>query len=602
MQNYYKMFKDGVYLDVFYHNITDLTISSNWFDTNSVFYMCYHLYNLTNCNIDFWKGTAKDFSLESTFEGCSSLTNINVSNWNMTNVSSLRNTFTGCSNLISLDVSNWDVSNVKDMSYLFSDCSNLTNLDISNWNVRNVVDISSLFSYCSNLTNLNLSNWNFTKLKKIEWTFADCSNLTNLDISNWNVSQVSSLSGTFSDLDCSIFANSLKKWDVKNVTNFSNTFKSCPNLNLLIPIVQNWNFSNVKNIDYLFGFPSLDGSQNLSLVNLNICNVEHADFVFACPSNLKTLDISGWNACNVKNLYGFIERGSNLENVYMNNWNLASLQYVDGCFTGVRNNCNIWVPNLKIKRIFLNDRTATNLTNIRISSALDWDVLDNIIGSVGTIKSFSIPYEGSLVFDHPNDFSVSVSPISSSFFNVSTSIDTVNQIITLEVEGIEGGEDSITITLQDSQGHSISQTILTTITASICSYEVVDLETTYKFILNANDYYESNNKAQHNSFALCKLKFKTDTGKLILDCINYAEASYDYGILSNVDTTLTSSYNADSSNVYKKFNTAAMNTSAVQTVTYTINDTNEHFIYIKYRKDSSASSNNDSLQFKVRFE
>ena len=166
MQNYYKMFKDGVYLDVFYHNITDLTISSNWFDTNSVFYMCYHLYNLTNCNIDFWKGTAKDFSLESTFEGCSSLTNINVSNWNMTNVSSLRNTFTGCSNLISLDVSNWDVSNVKDMSYLFSDCSNLTNLDISNWNVRNVVDISSLFSYCSNLTNLNLSNWNFTKLKK----------------------------------------------------------------------------------------------------------------------------------------------------------------------------------------------------------------------------------------------------------------------------------------------------------------------------------------------------------------------------------------------------------------------------------------------------
>ena len=62
---------------------------------------------------------------------------------------------------------------------------------------------------------------------------------------------------------------------------------------------------------------------------------------------------------------------------------------------------------------------------------------------------------------------------------------------------------------------------------------------TYGFSLNANNYYESKNKGVNSSYAMAKLNFTTDGSyKLYLDCINYAETNYDFGILSELDKTL----------------------------------------------------------------
>ena len=51
------------------------------------------------------------------------------------------------------------------MSYMFSGCSSLTSLNLSNFNTNNVNNMSFMFSKCSSLTSLN------TKDKKIlkEW-------------------------------------------------------------------------------------------------------------------------------------------------------------------------------------------------------------------------------------------------------------------------------------------------------------------------------------------------------------------------------------------------------------------------------------------------
>ena len=40
----------------------------------------------------------------------------------------------------------------------------------------------------------------------------------------------------------------------------------------------------------------------------------------------------------------------------------------------------------------------------------------------------------------------------------------------------------------------------------------------------------------------------------------------------------------------------------IVSVVYDGGDPLEHFIYVKYRKDSSVNKNYDSLQFKIRFE
>jgi hypothetical protein len=129
------------------------------------------------------------------------------------------------------------------------------------------------------------------------------------------------------------------------------------------------------------------------------------------------------------------------------------------------------------------------------------------------------------------------------------------------------------------------------------SYSVTNITTTYGFALNNNDYYESNNKAHASSAAVCRVDFYVPVAATItFSLINYAEATYDYGQLSNIDETLTTNASADTSHVY--WDGKNNNSASVQTVTYTMT-AGDHYIYVKYFKDQYTDSNNDSLQFKV---
>ena len=120
----------------------------------------------------------------------------------------------------------------------------------------------------------------------------------------------------------------------------------------------------------------------------------------------------------------------------------------------------------------------------------------------------------------------------------------------------------------------------------------------YGFKLNEAGYYESQNKGVNGSYAICKINIINKAGKNVyLDCINYGEKEYDYGILSNINTTLDLSNAADTANVKQSFK--SVSSSDIQTVEYGAVD---GFIYVKYIKDISTNIFNDSLQFKVRFE
>ena len=126
-------------------------------------------------------------------------------------------------------------------------------------------------------------------------------------------------------------------------------------------------------------------------------------------------------------------------------------------------------------------------------------------------------------------------------------------------------------------------------------------DATYGFELNSEGYYVSKNYHIKNSAALCKVVFDVPYETQVrLDCINSGENNYDYGIISQIDKMLTTNINDDGStgttNVLKNFKGSS--STNVQTVTLTV-PAGEHFIYIKYRKDSSNDYDNDTLQFKV---
>ena len=71
--------------------------------------------------------------------------------------------FQSCSSLTSLNLSNFNTNNVQDMSFMFNKCSSLTSLNLSNFNTNNVQDMSYMFNQCSSLTSLNLSNFKTDK-------------------------------------------------------------------------------------------------------------------------------------------------------------------------------------------------------------------------------------------------------------------------------------------------------------------------------------------------------------------------------------------------------------------------------------------------------
>lgn len=123
----------------------------------------------------------------------------------------------------------------------------------------------------------------------------------------------------------------------------------------------------------------------------------------------------------------------------------------------------------------------------------------------------------------------------------------------------------------------------------------------YGFALNSNSYYESKNYHVSSSYALCKVVFNVSSATTArFDCINSGESNYDYGLISQIDQTLSLSNNDDGSTgtttVLKNFK-GASSTSVVQ-VNVSV-PAGEHFVYVKYRKDGSGNSGNDSLQFKV---
>ena len=61
------------------------------------------------------------------FDGCESLTNINLSNFNTQNVKYMSHMFFWCESLIKIDLSNFNTQNVTDMSYMFWGCESLKN-------------------------------------------------------------------------------------------------------------------------------------------------------------------------------------------------------------------------------------------------------------------------------------------------------------------------------------------------------------------------------------------------------------------------------------------------------------------------------------------
>ena len=196
-----------------------------------------------------------------------------------------------------------------------------------------------------------------------------------------------------------------------------------------------------------------------------------------------------------------------------------------------------------------------------------------------------------------------------SSINATTSIngDVVSGTVRVEA----GSNETITITPSDPQltlaldnGVDITSQLVGGIPTNTYTVTTQAPGASYGFNLNSNTgYYVSTNNGVSKSASVARLNLDFESECLVtIQYINYAEASYDYGMFGKLDTTvatsgLTASGNSSSpSDSTSNYQLAmASNSSAAQTITYEV-PMGQHYIDIKYGKDDASDSGNDNLQ------
>lgn len=158
----------------------------------------------------------------------SGLKQINVSNWDTSNVTNMSNTFSHCELLASVDVSKWDTSKVTNMEGMFVDCNLLASVDVNKWNTSKVTDMASMFSICGTLRSIDVSKWNTSNVTDISGMFFGCGSLHSVDITGWDTSKVTNMTRLF--FNCSSLTTITGVLDFKNCTEYYGTFFGCNNL------------------------------------------------------------------------------------------------------------------------------------------------------------------------------------------------------------------------------------------------------------------------------------------------------------------------------------------------------------------------------------
>ena len=178
-------------------NLTDNKVELIWNNTinscGSMFKECSNIIEIDLSNFN----TSQVTSMLYMFYRCSSLTSINLSNLNSPELTRTDIMFYGCSSLTSLDLSNFNTSKVTKMYYMFYGCSSLTSLNLSNFNTSQVIDMDKMFYNCSSLTSLNLSSFNTSQVGNKNNMLYGCFNLEYINLKNFKESQLLSYTNMF---------------------------------------------------------------------------------------------------------------------------------------------------------------------------------------------------------------------------------------------------------------------------------------------------------------------------------------------------------------------------------------------------------------------
>lgn len=213
--------------------LTSINFGANFVKSSvtDISYMFYYCSNLIALEIDDWD-ISNVFNMSNFCRNCTNLTTFganNLKDWDLGNVIYLDEAFRGLVVMPKLEIEGWNVSKVKTMYCLF--CQNekmFVNLDLRNWDVSNVEDLGFVFWGCLSMVTLNCENWNVKNVVTFDHFIARCSKITDFNHSGWKVtSKCENLNALFHSYKGKFI--DVRGWDTSNVKVWCQTFEACSN-------------------------------------------------------------------------------------------------------------------------------------------------------------------------------------------------------------------------------------------------------------------------------------------------------------------------------------------------------------------------------------
>lgn len=286
--------------------LTSITGIENWdvskaTTVGSMFQRCAYL---TNLNLSNWI-LSSCVDIWSTFTGCASLKTLKAPQWNTSNLAEMataRQAFSGCSSLELIEgIDNWDTSKINNMQGMFQGCTSLKTIDVSKWNVSNVTTMKSMFN-CDNdygvtpmiVESLDVSNWNTSSCTDTSFMFYGCKGSIAIDVSKWDVSKVTTFDHMFAH--SYLYIGDISGWRTDAATNFNCAFHSVMNE---ILDVSGFTTDNVISFGGMFKH-CFSTKKIIGLENFNTAaSVDFSDMFYNC-AKITELDLSSFDTRNAK--------------------------------------------------------------------------------------------------------------------------------------------------------------------------------------------------------------------------------------------------------------------------------------------------------------
>ena len=251
--------------------------------------------NISNNLTMVWHNPIKN--CEKLFQSVRSVSEIDLSNFDTSKVTTMRSMFADCTNVKYINFSNVITSLVTDMTNMFSECNSLTSIDLSNFDTSKVTLMENMFIGCSSLTFLNLSNFDTSQLTKMKSMFERCEKLESIDLSNFDTSKITNMENLF--LECkSLTILNLSSFDTRKVRNTQSMFENCNSLKSLdLSKMDTSLLTNMKNMFY-----ECNSLTSLNISNFNTSNVEDMEMLFYGCSSLISLNLLSFNTSSVLNM------------------------------------------------------------------------------------------------------------------------------------------------------------------------------------------------------------------------------------------------------------------------------------------------------------